>query len=126
MDVVPVTIDTKSSATSDDTLAPVSSRFSLACAYLDLPFSDVPPSGAETRPFVLRVAGRPAARETSRLPRVRYCPERQIAVTDDGLAAPVYPMAADRTTIGVKDGKDNPMGWWSRRSDRSPPWSPAV
>jgi putative ATP-grasp target RiPP len=108
----PEAIDTTASATSDDTLVPVSSRFPLSCAYPDLPFSDAPPSGAATRPFVLRVAGRPAAREAARLPRARYCHVRQIAVTDDELASPVYPMSADRTTIVSKDGKDNPQEDW--------------
>jgi putative ATP-grasp target RiPP len=103
---------TTASATSDDTLVPVSSRFSLACAYPDLPFSDAPPTDAETRPFVLRVAGRPAAREAARLPQARYCHKRQIAVTADELALPLYPMAADRTTISSKDGKDNPQEDW--------------
>src|SRR5262249_19512501 len=96
-------------ATADNTLVPVSARFSLACAYADLPFSDVPPSGAATRPFGLRVAGRQAGRRVGRLPRARYCEVRQIAVTDDESAAPLYPLAATRTTIGTKDGKDNPQ-----------------
>ncbi len=96
----------------DDLIAPVSARFSLATAYEDLPFSEEAPSGPGTRPFVLRIAGMPAPRRRSVLPKSRYCPERQLAVTDDEWARPIYPMGFERTTVGSKDGQGNPMEDW--------------
>lgn len=100
-------------AHSDEVLAPVSARFSLGAAYEDLPFSDAPPSGIATRPFTLRVAGGPAQRRARRLPAARYCPQRQIAVSDDLHAEPIHPMGFEKTTLGSKDGEGNPMEDWT-------------
>lgn len=97
----------------DDTLAPVSARFSLGATYADLPFSQAPPSDAGSRPFVLRVAGMPAPHRAATLPPARYCPQRQLAVSDDDLAEPVYLLGRDRTTVGSKDGNPNPMEDWT-------------
>lgn len=97
---------------ADDPLAPIGSRFSLSTAYGDLPFSVEPPSGLRTRPFVLRVAGAPAPRRSGVLPTSRYCPDRQMAVTADARALPLYQFGYDRTTIGSKDGSGNPMEDW--------------
>lgn len=77
-----------------------------------LAFSEETPSGPATRPFVLRIASAPAPRRRSVLPKSRYCPERQLAVTDDERALPIYLMGFDRTTIGSKDGDGNPMEDW--------------
>lgn len=110
---MPTTATTSPSATSEDTLVPVSSRFSFAAAYTDLPFSDDPPSGAPTRPYVLRVAARPAPRRTATLPPARYCHVRQIAVSADASARPLWALGRGRTTLGSKDGEHNPMEDWT-------------
>lgn len=98
--------------TGDDPLAPVGSRFSLPAAYENLPFSDEQPSGPRTRPFVLRVAGAPAPSHRDALPASRYCPDRQITITDDPAGVPLYRLRFERTTVASKDGSSTPMEDW--------------
>ena len=89
----------------DDPLVPVSARFSLSRA--GLPVSDEPQSGPTNRPFALRFARELRPAVSPPLPPHRYCPERQILITDDSAARPIY--AATMTTIASKDGKGNPQ-----------------
>lgn len=91
---------------SDDPLVPVSARFPLSRT--GLPASGEAPSGAE-RPFALRFVRQPE-RLVYALPPHRYCPIRQVMVTDDDLAQPV--LAFTPTTVGTKDGKGNPQEDW--------------
>jgi len=97
---------------ADDVLAPESGRFTLATAFEELDFSDAPASGAATRPFVLRVAGVPAPRFRRTLPPARYCADRQLSVTDDDRAEPLFRLGFERTTIGSKDGQDPAQEDW--------------
>lgn len=92
----------------DDPLVPISGRFSLSRA--GLPVSDQPPSGPTTRPFALRFAREMSPAVSPALPAHRYCPQRQILVTDDAAARPIH--AATMTTIGTKDGESGPQEDW--------------
>lgn len=96
----------------DDVLAPESGRFALATAFEELDFAGDGPSGPASRPYVLRVAGAPAPRFSRTLPPARYCADRQISVTDDDRAEPLYGLGFERTTIGSKDGQDPAQEDW--------------
>lgn len=98
--------------TEEDPLAPAGARFALSVKSAELPFSDEPPSDPSTRPFVLRVAAAPAPRRPNPLPPSRYCPDRQIAVTADAPAVPLYRLGYEVTTIASKDGSSDPMEDW--------------
>ena len=96
----------------DDPLVPISARFSLSRA--GLPVSDEPQSGPTNRPFALRFVRELSRAVSPPLPPHRYCPQRQILITDDAAARPVY--GATMTTIGSKDGKGSPQEDWNRIS----------
>lgn len=91
-----------------DPLMSISARFSLSRA--ELPVSDEPPSGPTTRPFALRFVREPGSVVSPPLPPYRYCPQRQILITDDSDARPIY--GVTMTTIGTKDGKGSPQEDW--------------
>lgn len=93
--------------TTDNPLVPVSARFALSRA--KLPTCDEKPSGPATRPFGLRFVREPSRAAHPPLPAHRYCPVRQVMVTDDE-AQPL--LAATMTTIASKDGQGNPQEDW--------------
>lgn len=92
----------------DDPLVPVGARFPISRAAL--PTDDEPPSGPRTRPFALRFTRKPSPAATPSLPPHRYCPQRQVLVTDDEAALPVLDFTP--TTVGNKDGKGGPQEDW--------------
>lgn len=91
----------------DRCLVPVSARFALS--RVGLPTSEEFPSGVGTRPFALRFVRTPNLAMNDPLPPYRYCPVRQVLVSDDDDDEPVV---WDPTTIGSKDGKENPQEDW--------------
>jgi putative ATP-grasp target RiPP len=92
---------------ADRCLVPVSARFALGRS--GLPTSEEGPSGIQTRPFALRFARTPNRAVNNPLPPYRYCPVRQVLVSDDGRDEPVV---WEPTTVGSKDGKENPQEDW--------------
>lgn len=92
----------------DDPLVPIGGRFPLG--RVEPPVNAEPPSAPRTRPFALRFAREPSRVDTPPLPPHRYCPERQILVTDDDAALPVVDFTP--TTVGDKDGKGGPQEDW--------------
>lgn len=93
---------------TDRSLVPVSARFALS--HPSLPASEEAPSGAGTRPFALRFARMPGRAVNEALPPYRYCPVRQVMVTDDDAAEPVADWTP--TTLATKDGHGNPQEDW--------------
>jgi putative ATP-grasp target RiPP len=91
----------------DHCLVPVSARFALSRT--ELPTSEEAPSSVQTRLFALRFARTPNRAVNDPLPAYRYCPVRQVLVSDDGEDGPV---AWEMTTVGSKDGKENPQEDW--------------
>ncbi len=91
----------------DCCLVPVSARF--AVSQSGLPENEEAPSGPETRPFALRFARTVNRAMSDPLPSYRYCPRRQVLVSDDDEEEPVV---WDPTTVGSKDGKENPQEDW--------------
>jgi len=73
-----------STAASDLPLSPVSTRFPLGLGTYACPASAEAPSDTGVRPFGLRFAVAADRRAAETLPPWRYCPQRQIAVVDDG------------------------------------------
>lgn len=92
----------------DGPLVPVSARFSLSRP--TPPVSDEPPSGPTTRPFALRFVRELSTALDPPLPPHRYCPERQVLVTDDATASPVR--GFETTTLFNKNGKGGPQEDW--------------
>ncbi len=97
----------------DDPLVPISARFSLSRA--GLPVSDEPQSGPTNRPFALRFVRELSPAVSPPLPSHRYCPQRQILITDDAAARPVY--GATMTTIGTGSRTSRSR---TRRDDSGP------
>ncbi|MGH3687482.1 MAG: type II toxin-antitoxin system VapB family antitoxin [Pseudonocardiaceae bacterium] len=91
----------------DRCLVPVSARFALS--QIGIPASEEVPSGAGTRPFALRFVRTPNRAMNDPLPPYRYCPVRQVSVSDDDDDEPVEWQS---TTVGSKDGKENPQEDW--------------
>jgi putative ATP-grasp target RiPP len=87
----------------DHCLVPVSAPFALSRA--GLPTSEEAPSGVQSRPFALQFARTPNRAVNDPLPPYRYCPIRQVLVSDDGSDEPVV---WQPTTVGSKDGRENP------------------
>ncbi len=92
---------------NDRCLAPVSARFALSHA--GLPANDEEPGSPATRAFALRFARTPDRAVNVSPPPYRYCPLRQVLVSDDDDDDPVV---WQPTTVGSKDGKENPQEDW--------------
>jgi putative ATP-grasp target RiPP len=90
----------------EDPLVPTGGRFPLSRA--ELPVNDEPPSGPATRPFGLRFASEPGRAVAAPLPPHRYCPARQVMVTEAD--RPVLDFTP--TTVANKDGKGGPQEDW--------------
>jgi putative ATP-grasp target RiPP len=93
-------------APSDSGLVPTGSRFALARPLFDFPNTQSAPDMAP-QPFGMRFF-RPAGevRDMAPVP-YRYCATRQLAITDDDTETPLIslPIAWERTTTGMTDGK---------------------
>lgn len=97
-------------------LAPVGMRFALAT-----PRPAVPGAVSETaegraaRPFGLRFFRPAGDLRNMELPAYRYCPVRQVAVTDDGIGEPLIRrlVSWDKTTTGETDSQGQPQEEWT-------------
>lgn len=74
----------------DAPVSSVSGRFPLGLATFTAPASPQVPSRPGVRPFGLRFATTATDRSEPKVLSWRFCPERQIAVVDDGTAEPWY------------------------------------
>lgn len=74
----------------DAPVSSVSGRFPLGLATFTAPASPQVPSRPGVRPFGLRFATTATDRSAPEVLPWRFCPERQIAVVDDGTAEPWY------------------------------------
>jgi putative ATP-grasp target RiPP len=91
-------------------MVPVSARFPLGRPRFDTAACDEAPSAPTMRPFGLRFASEAPQESESPLPSWRFCPVRQIAVTDDGADTAWHTLLDDgsmKTTGPSPDGTGN-------------------
>jgi putative ATP-grasp target RiPP len=96
-------------------LAPAGVRFALATPHPARRPGPERSAAAPVPPFGMRLY-KPAGNLCEvTLPPHRYCPQRQVAVTDDDVAEPLIRRLVDwdRTTTGSTDGKDRPQEEWT-------------
>ena len=105
-----MTLDAETGA-RENPLAPVSSRLTLGLPE-GLPDSDEPAS--DLRPFGLRFARDLERSNVPPWPPRRYCPDRQVLVTDEPSPVPLDDelRAVQTTTLVYKDGHGSPQEDW--------------
>lgn len=105
----------------DVPVSPVSSRFPLGLPIFGAPISEQGPSPVGVRPFGLRFATTVSDRSLPTTLPWRLCPERQIAVVDDGSSEPWYRRLQAKGTGSMKSTGPSPDGGGSTGGEE---WTP--